>query len=96
MGFFKTQYRNRILVAHYSDLLGVVLGPLSKILAFRDQKHFTCKYFLLGDLALLLLVQYKDHPDKLTKIMEKLLDKEIHKNFKAPIDRSYYAQQPHR
>ena len=49
-----------------------------------------------GDLALLLLVHYKDQPDKLTKIMEKLLDKEIHKNFKAPIQTSYYAQQPQR
>ncbi len=49
-----------------------------------------------GDLALLLLVHYKDQPAKLAQIMEKLLDKDIHQLFKAPIQTSYYAQQPQR
>ncbi len=30
-----------------------------------------------GDLAVMLLVHYKDDPDKLAKIMEKLLDREV-------------------
>ena len=49
-----------------------------------------------GDLALQLLVHYKDYPDKLAKVMDKLLDKDIHQLFKAPIQTSYYAQQPQR
>ena len=43
-----------------------------------------------GDLALLLLVHYKDQPEKLAKIMEKILDKEVHQLFKAPILPNYY------
>lgn len=49
-----------------------------------------------GDLALLILVHYKDQPDKVAKIMDKLLDKDIHQLSKAPILTSYYAQQPQR
>ena len=44
-----------------------------------------------GDLALLLLVHYKDQPEKLAKIMEKILDKEVHQLFKAPILPNYYV-----
>ena len=43
-----------------------------------------------GDLALLLLVHYKDQPERLAKIMEKILDKEVHQLFKAPILPNYY------
>merc|ERR1712012_56216 len=49
-----------------------------------------------GDLALLLLVQYKDTPQKLKEIIEKLLDKDIHQLFKRPIQTSYYEQTPTR
>lgn len=49
-----------------------------------------------GDLALSLLVHYKDHPERLAKVMEKLLDKEIHQLLKCPIQTSYYVQQPQR
>jgi type II secretory pathway pseudopilin PulG len=50
-----------------------------------------------GDLALLLLVHYKDDPERLAKIMEKLLDKDIHTLLKSgPILTSYYVQQPSR
>ena len=44
-----------------------------------------------GDLALLLLVHYKDQPERLAKIMEKILDKEVHQLFKAPILPNYYV-----
>ena len=37
-----------------------------------------------GELAIAMLVQYKDDMSKLSKIMEKLLDKEVHQSFKAP------------
>jgi len=47
-----------------------------------------------GDLALMLLVNYKDDPERLTKIMEKLLDKDIHQMHKSPILPSYYACRP--
>ena len=43
-----------------------------------------------GDLALLLLANYKDTPQKLREIIEKLLDKDIHQLFKSPIQTSYY------
>ena len=49
-----------------------------------------------GDLALMLLVHYKDQPEKLARIMEKLLDKDIHQLGKSPIQTSYYVQQPQR
>ena len=49
-----------------------------------------------GDLALMLLVHYKDQPEKLAKIMDKLLDKDIHQLMKSPIQTSYYVQQPQR
>ena len=49
-----------------------------------------------GDLALLLLVHYKDTPEKLRQIIEKLLDKDIHQLFKSPIQTSYYVQTPSR
>ncbi|XP_046360327.1 zinc finger SWIM domain-containing protein 8 homolog isoform X2 [Haliotis rufescens] len=37
-----------------------------------------------GELAMSMLVQYKDDQVKLSKIMDKLLDKEVHQLFKAP------------
>uniref|UniRef100_T1J7Q0 ZSWIM8 TPR repeats domain-containing protein n=1 Tax=Strigamia maritima TaxID=126957 RepID=T1J7Q0_STRMM len=43
-----------------------------------------------GELALTLLVHYKDDQEKLAKIMDKLLDKEIHQMYKAPSLSSYY------
>ena len=44
-----------------------------------------------GDLALLLLSHYKDQPERLCKIMDKILDKEIHQLFKSPILPNYYV-----
>merc|ERR1719151_495169 len=38
-----------------------------------------------GDLALNLLVTYKDDPERLARVMDKLLDKDIHQLFKPPI-----------
>ncbi|XP_035825489.1 zinc finger SWIM domain-containing protein 8 [Aplysia californica] len=37
-----------------------------------------------GELAIAMLVHYKDDQVKLSKIMEKLLDKEVHQQYKAP------------
>ena len=47
-----------------------------------------------GDLAVMLLVHYKDDPDKLAKIMEKLLDRQIHPLYKAPLLSSFYTNNP--
>ncbi|GAB6028261.1 hypothetical protein CHUAL_002442 [Chamberlinius hualienensis] len=44
-----------------------------------------------GDLALTLLVHYKDDQEKLAKIMDKLLDKEIHQMYKVPNLSAYYS-----
>ncbi|XP_011305691.1 zinc finger SWIM domain-containing protein 8 isoform X1 [Fopius arisanus] len=47
-----------------------------------------------GDLAITLLVHYKDEPTKLAKIMDKLLDREVHQLIKSPIVSSYYSSNP--
>lgn len=47
-----------------------------------------------GDLALTLLYYYKDEPRKIAKIMEKLLDREIHTLIKTPLLPSYYSTNP--
>ena len=44
-----------------------------------------------GDLSLLLLTTYKDQPDRMAKIMDKILDKEIHPLFKSPVLPCYYG-----
>ncbi|XP_064602732.1 zinc finger SWIM domain-containing protein 8-like isoform X2 [Liolophura sinensis] len=44
-----------------------------------------------GDLAIAMLVHYKDDQVKLSKIMDKLLDKEVHQLFKAPSLTTYLA-----
>lgn len=47
-----------------------------------------------GDLALSMLLHYKDDSDKLAKIMEKLLDREIHQLYKVPLPSAYYSNNP--
>ncbi|XP_055370716.1 zinc finger SWIM domain-containing protein 8 homolog [Condylostylus longicornis] len=47
-----------------------------------------------GDLALTLLYYYKDEPRKIAKIMEKLLDREIHILLKQPLLPAYYSNNP--
>lgn len=47
-----------------------------------------------GDLALTLLSYYKDEPRKICRIMEKLLDREIHTLIKNPLLPSYYSNNP--
>lgn len=47
-----------------------------------------------GDLALTLLYYYKDEPRKIAKIMEKLLDREIHTLLKTPLLPAYYSNNP--
>lgn len=44
-----------------------------------------------GELALTLLTHYKDDQDKLARIMDKLLDKEVHQMYKAPSLPTYYV-----
>ncbi|KAK6633958.1 hypothetical protein RUM44_004565 [Polyplax serrata] len=44
-----------------------------------------------GDLILTLLMHYKDEPMKLTRIMEKLLDREVHNLIKTPLCGWYYS-----
>jgi hypothetical protein len=44
-----------------------------------------------GDLAIALLVHYKDAPGKVARIMDKLLDREVHQLFKTPIVCTMYS-----
>lgn len=48
-----------------------------------------------GDLALTLLMHYKDEPSKLTRLMEKLLDREVHNLIKTPLCGWYYSTSTH-
>ncbi|KOC70003.1 Zinc finger SWIM domain-containing protein KIAA0913, partial [Habropoda laboriosa] len=47
-----------------------------------------------GDLAITLLVHYKDEPTKVARIMDKLLDRDVHQLIKSPIRSSYYTSNP--
>uniref|UniRef100_A0A146L3I4 Zinc finger SWIM domain-containing protein KIAA0913 n=1 Tax=Lygus hesperus TaxID=30085 RepID=A0A146L3I4_LYGHE len=47
-----------------------------------------------GDLAVTLLVHYKDQPVRIAHIMEKLLDREVHQLTKAPLSHNYYTSHP--
>lgn len=51
--------------------------------------------FSRGDLAITLLVHYKDEPSKLARIMEKLLDREVHNLIKTPLCGWYYSTSTH-
>ncbi|XP_077534484.1 zinc finger SWIM domain-containing dorado isoform X3 [Haemaphysalis longicornis] len=44
-----------------------------------------------GDLSITLLVFYKDDQEKLAKIMDRLLDKEVHQMYKSPPLSSFYS-----
>ncbi|CAG0886031.1 unnamed protein product [Cyprideis torosa] len=44
-----------------------------------------------GELAMNLLVHYKDDPERIARIMSKILDREIHQQYKAPtLSSSFY------
>ncbi|XP_014261902.1 zinc finger SWIM domain-containing protein 8-like [Cimex lectularius] len=47
-----------------------------------------------GELAITLLVHYKDHPSRVVRIMEKLMDREVHQLTKAPLSTAYYSSHP--
>lgn len=47
-----------------------------------------------GDLAIVLLVFYKDDSWKVARIMDRLLDREVHQLLKSPIVNSYYTSNP--
>lgn len=47
-----------------------------------------------GDLAIVLLVFYKDDSAKVARIMDRLLDREIHQLLKSPVLSSYYSSNP--
>lgn len=47
-----------------------------------------------GEFAVTLLVHYKDDPCKIAKIMDKLLDRNIHTLIKGPLLASYYSNNP--
>lgn len=47
-----------------------------------------------GDLATVLLVFYKDDSTKVARIMDRLLDREIHQLLKSPVLSSYYSSNP--
>ncbi|KAI5702884.1 hypothetical protein M8J75_005258 [Diaphorina citri] len=48
-----------------------------------------------GELAVTLLVQYKDEPVKIARIMDKLLDREVHQLIKTPVVPWYYSNNPY-
>lgn len=47
-----------------------------------------------GELAITLLVFYKDDCYKVARIMDRLLDREVHQLLKSPIVSSYYSSNP--
>lgn len=47
-----------------------------------------------GDLAIALLTFYKDNCWKVARIMDRLLDREVHQLLKTPIMSSYYSSNP--
>lgn len=47
-----------------------------------------------GDLAIALLTFYKDDCWKVARIMDRLLDREVHQLLKTPIMSSYYSSNP--
>lgn len=47
-----------------------------------------------GELAIALLMFYKDDCWKVARIMDRLLDKEIHQLLKTPLTSSYYSSNP--
>lgn len=47
-----------------------------------------------GDLAVTLLIHYKDQPPKIAHIMEKLLDRDVHQLTKGPLSSMYYTTHP--
>lgn len=47
-----------------------------------------------GELAITLLVFYKDDCYKVARIMDRLLDREVHQLLKSPIISSYYSSNP--
>lgn len=47
-----------------------------------------------GDLAIMLLVFYKDDHWKVSRIMDRLLDREVHTLLKTPLLSSYYSNNP--
>lgn len=54
-----------------------------------------CSYvFPRGDLAIALIVHYKDDPGKVARIIDKLLDREVHQLLKTPIVSSMYSSNP--
>uniref|UniRef100_A0A8D9ETE1 Zinc finger SWIM domain-containing protein 8 n=1 Tax=Cacopsylla melanoneura TaxID=428564 RepID=A0A8D9ETE1_9HEMI len=49
-----------------------------------------------GELAIRLLMQYKDEPVKIARIMDKLLDREVHQLIKQPVVQAwYYSNNPY-
>lgn len=61
---------------------------------FMCTSFFSLSFFFRGDLAITLLVLYKDDPCKLARIMDKLLDREVHQLIKSPVPSSYYSSNP--
>ncbi|XP_026286597.1 zinc finger SWIM domain-containing protein 8 homolog isoform X2 [Frankliniella occidentalis] len=47
-----------------------------------------------GDLAIALLYHYKDDPEKVARIMDKLLDRDVHQLLKTPLLPCYYTANP--
>nr|XP_018897398.1 PREDICTED: zinc finger SWIM domain-containing protein 8 [Bemisia tabaci] len=47
-----------------------------------------------GELAITLLTYYKDDQNKLARIMDKLLDREVHQLIKTPVPSWYYSNNP--
>lgn len=45
-------------------------------------------------MAVTLLVHYKDQPSKIARIMEKLLDRDVHQLMKGPLSNLYYTSHP--
>lgn len=95
--------RNKVMSMSYRLPTDENLGFEAAVAALGLKANFSeAEYPLLcegtrrqrGELALTLLSYYKDEPIKIARIMEKLLDRDIHVLLKSPILPAYYSNNP--
>uniref|UniRef100_T1GJQ2 Zinc finger SWIM domain-containing protein 8 n=1 Tax=Megaselia scalaris TaxID=36166 RepID=T1GJQ2_MEGSC len=95
--------RNRVMSLSYRLPTDENLGFEAAVAALGLKANFSeAEYPLLcegtrrqrGELALTLLSYYKDEPVKIARIMEKLLDRDIHVLIKSPLLPAYYSNNP--
>ena len=69
----------------------VSFSVVTVLRGFNCNAKCLCASSFRGDLAIALLVHYKDDPGKVARIMDKLLDREVHQLLKTPIVSTMYS-----